>query len=100
MKTVGEMWKSSDRISLFVLLLVVLLVLLLVGLLLADRSLRESMDEQSALDAATSAKIIAQEVESAMARCCSCPIESEIKSRLVATARKLPITGQRVSFRA
>ncbi len=63
MKSVGEIWKTGDRISLFVLLLVVLLVLLLVGLLLTDRSLRQSMDEQSALDAVTSAKIIAQEVE-------------------------------------
>ncbi len=63
MKSVGEIWKTSDRTSVFVISLFILLVLLLAGLVLADRSLRESLDQQAALDAVTSAKIVAQEVE-------------------------------------
>lgn len=63
MASVRELWKSSDRISLFVISLVALLVLLLAGLVLADRSLRQSTDEQATLDATTSARIVAQEVE-------------------------------------
>ena len=57
------MWSTSDRVSLFVIALVVLLALLLAGLVLTDWSLRESMEQQAALDATTSARIIAQEVE-------------------------------------
>lgn len=63
MKSVSEAWQSGDRVSVFVVLLILLLVLLLSGLVLADRSLRESMDQQAALDATTSATIVAQEVE-------------------------------------
>lgn len=63
MASVRELWKASDRISLFVISLVALLVLLLAGLILADRSLRQSTDEQATLDATTSARIVAQEVE-------------------------------------
>ena len=63
MKSVGEIWKSGDRISVFVIALVALLVLLLAGLFLADHSLRQSTEQQATLDATTSATIVAQEVE-------------------------------------
>ena len=58
-----EFWESGDRVSLFLIALMLLLVLLLGGLILTDRSLRHSIDRQAAVDAATSATIVAQEVE-------------------------------------
>lgn len=58
-----EYWKTSDRLSTFVISLVVVLVLLLVGLIIADRSLQRSVEDQAMLDATTSAKIVSQEVE-------------------------------------
>jgi signal transduction histidine kinase len=56
-------WRDSDRVSLFLIALMLLLVLLLGGLILTDRSLTHSIDRQAAVDAATSATIVAQEVE-------------------------------------
>jgi signal transduction histidine kinase len=58
-----ELPVSGDRVSLFLIALMLLLVLLLGGLILTDRSLRHSIDRQAAVDAATSATIVAQEVE-------------------------------------
>ncbi len=63
MKTIGEMWTAANRTSVFLIVMATLLVLLVAGLVLADRSLRENMDQQAALDATTSATIVAQEVE-------------------------------------
>jgi signal transduction histidine kinase len=62
MRSIGDLWKTSDRLSLFVMSLVALLILLGAGLILADRSLRENMDQQATVDATASAKIVAQEV--------------------------------------
>ncbi len=58
-----EFWHNSDRVSLFLIALMLLLVLLLGGLILTDRSLSHSIDRQATVDAATSAMIVAQEVE-------------------------------------
>lgn len=63
MSNIRELWRTGDRASLFVLSLVLLLVLLVIGLVLADQSLRRSTDEQALVDATTSARIVAQEVE-------------------------------------
>lgn len=63
MKTARELWKDSDRVSLFLIALMLLLALLLAGLILTDRSLRHSTDQQATLDATTSATIVAQEVQ-------------------------------------
>ena len=59
----GGWWRGSDRVSLFLIALMLLLVLLLGGLILTDWSLTHSIDRQAAVDAATSATIVAQEVE-------------------------------------
>lgn len=58
-----DLWHGSDRVSLFLIALMLLLVLLLGGLILTDRSLTHSIERQAAVDAATSATIVAQEVE-------------------------------------
>lgn len=59
----GEFWHGSDRVSLFLIALMLLLVLLLGGVIVTDRSLTHGIDRQAAVDAATSAMIVAQEVE-------------------------------------
>jgi len=63
MTQVRELWKDSDRVSLFLIALMLLLALLLAGLILTDRSLRHSTDQQATLDATASATIMAQEVQ-------------------------------------
>ena len=62
MNIVKDVWKGSDRISVFVLSLALLLVLLLASLVLADAYVRQSADARATLDATASARIVAQEV--------------------------------------
>lgn len=54
---------DRDRISALLIALLVVLLLLLGGVIVADRSLSRSLDRQAAIDASTSATIVAQEVE-------------------------------------
>ena len=100
MTTVRELWKASDRISLFVISLVVLLVLLLTGLLLADRSLRQSTDEQAMLDATTSAKIVAQEVQLAGERLYELGASSARKNRTHTLQEMVPAGDRAHAIRA
>jgi len=62
-KPFQPVWRLLDRMGLFVSALVVVLVMLVVALVMADKSLGRNADEQATLDATTSAKIVAQEVE-------------------------------------
>ncbi len=63
MKPFEPVWRLLNRMGLFVGALVVVLAMLVVALVMADRSLGRNADEQATLDATTSAKIVAQEVE-------------------------------------
>lgn len=100
MSTIRELWKTSDRISLFVISLVTLLVLLLTGLVLADRSIRQSADQQALVDATTSAQIVAQEVELAGERLYELSLSSGHTGKAGSLQENTPVNDREHAIRA